>query len=164
MCHHAGLPATIFRPHNVYGPRMGMSHVVPELLKRALEAPRDGTLEVASVEHRRAFCYVDDAVETLCRLASAPDAEGGVYNVGNQDTEVAIGDLSDIVLQTVGRTDLTIAPLPPTPGSPERRCPDMTRTVAVTGYRPAVTVAEGVRRTYDWYAEHVFSGRERTAV
>ena len=35
MCSHSGLPFTIVRPHNFYGPRMGLSHVIPELLKKA---------------------------------------------------------------------------------------------------------------------------------
>lgn len=164
MCHHAGIPATIFRPHNVYGPRMGMAHVIPELLKRAREAPPAGTLEVASVEHRRAFCYVDDAVAMLRRLADEPVAAGGTFNIGNQEREIAIGELADIVLQTVGRDDLGVTALPPTPGSPERRCPDMTRTVSVTGYEPAITVADGVGRTHRWYDAHVFSAAGRTAV
>ena len=33
---NSGLPVTIFRPHNIYGPRMGMSHVIPELIKKIL--------------------------------------------------------------------------------------------------------------------------------
>ena len=37
MCTQSGLPYTIFRPHNIYGPRMGMSHVIPEQLKKAYE-------------------------------------------------------------------------------------------------------------------------------
>ncbi len=32
LCHHSGLPFTALRPHNIYGPRMGMSHVIPEQL------------------------------------------------------------------------------------------------------------------------------------
>ena len=35
LCRHAGLPFTILRPHNLYGPRMGMAHVIPELHARA---------------------------------------------------------------------------------------------------------------------------------
>ena len=36
LCMNSGLPVTIFRPHNIYGPRMGMSHVIPELIKKIL--------------------------------------------------------------------------------------------------------------------------------
>ena len=46
---------------------MGLSHVIPELLERAHAAPDGGELEVFSVDHRRTFCYVDDAVELIAR-------------------------------------------------------------------------------------------------
>ena len=55
-----GRPFTIVRYHNVYGPRMGYDHVIPELYQRAV-AGQD-PLVVYSPRHRRAFCYVDDAV------------------------------------------------------------------------------------------------------
>jgi UDP-glucose 4-epimerase len=164
MCHHAGIPFTLFRPHNVYGPRMGLSHVLPELMKKAIALPPGGALEVASVEHRRAFCFVEDAVEQLIRLAEAPGAAGGTFNIGNDKAECSIGDVARTVLETVGRADLRLEALPATPGSPERRAPDMTHTNTVTGYVPHIGLAEGARRTWTWYEENVFSGREVSAL
>ena len=162
MCHHAGIPFTIVRPYNVYGPRMGMSHVVPELLKRAVEQPKGGKLEVASVNHRRAFCYISDAVEMIERLALAERAVSGTYNVGNEDAEASIGELARLVADTLGRR-LDIVPLPPTPGSPPRRRPDMGKTIATTGYAPRIGLIDGVALTYGWYKDHVFGGEGVTA-
>ncbi len=156
MCHQAGVPFTIIRPHNVYGPRMGMAHVIPEVLKRSHDLKDGSNLDVASVEHRRAFCYVDDAVEMIFRLSAAAGALGGTFNVGDQAAEISVGDLARMILSVVGR-NARINPLPPTPESPARRCPDMRRTIAVTGYEPVVSLADGVRRTYDWYRSNVFS-------
>jgi len=158
MCHHAGLPVTIFRPHNVYGPRMGMVHVLPELMKKALDLPKGGTLDVASMDHRRAFCYIDDALAELIALAQSEDALGGTFNLGNQAAEVTIEQVARIVLQVSGRDDVTLAGRPDTAGSPSRRCPDMTRTIAVTGFTPAIDLAEGAARTFAWYRDNVFSG------
>jgi UDP-glucose 4-epimerase len=157
LCLSSGLPVTIVRPHNFYGPRMGLSHVVPELLKRAYETPDGGTLEVYSVEHRRTFCYIEDAVEILFRASVASECAGQTLNVGAERPEISIQELAEIVVETVGR-DLDIRALPATPGSPPRRAPDMTRTVGLTGHAPAVSVADGVRRTFDWYRERVFEG------
>lgn len=164
MCHHAGVPFTIFRPHNVFGPRMGMVHVVPELLKRALDAPDGGSLSVASVDHSRAFCYVDDAVRMLIEMAVSDGAQNTVLNLGNAETEITIGDLARIVLRITGRCDLSIEAKPATPGSPARRCPDMSRSITVTGFEPQIGVEEGVRRTFDWYRENIFSGGGETAL
>lgn len=159
MCQHSGLPFTIVRPHNIYGPRMGLAHVVPELMMKAYSLPRGGRLAVASVKHRRAFCFIDDAVEMLHRLAVAPEAIGGTFNLGNQEEERTIGDVARTILRAVDRADLEIVPLPETAGSPARRCPDMSRTIAVTGFRPKVDLEEGASRTFDWYFKNVFSNR-----
>jgi nucleoside-diphosphate-sugar epimerase len=161
MCQHAGVPFTVLRPHNVYGPRMGLAHVIPELLQRAHHASPGQPLEVASVDHRRTFCYVEDAIEMLWRAASSPACSGETLNIGVAEPEVAIGELARLIVHTVGKP-IEIVPLPPTPGSPARRRPDMTKTLALTGYRPQVELPSGVRRTYDWYQAHVFE--PRTAV
>lgn len=156
LCLSAGLPVTIVRPHNFYGPRMGMSHVIPELLGRAHATPDGGSLEVYSVDHRRTFCFIDDAVELVLRAALAPDGEGRVLNAGAQEPEWTIGGVAEVVCRTVGK-QLKIVPLPPTPGSSLRRAPDLSEILALTGYTPAVGLEEGVRRTYDWYRDNVFS-------
>ena len=155
MSFQSGLPVTVVRPHNVYGPRMGLAHVIPELLQRAYEAEDGGRLGVYSVEHRRTFCHVSDAVEMMARAARAPDGVGQTLNIGKQTPEIRIGDLAERIVEVVGR-QLEIDPLPPHPGSPARRCPDMTRTIEVTGYVAEVTIEDGVRDTYDWYRPNVF--------
>jgi UDP-glucose 4-epimerase len=154
MCHNGGVPFTIVRPHNVYGPRMGLAHVIPELLQRAHGAT-DGRLEVFSVEHKRTFCFVDDAVEMILRSLEAPGCEGQTLNVGTQAPEVTIGELAALIAEVVGKT-LEIVPLPATPGSPVRRCPDMSRTAELTGYTSRVTLEDGVTRTYEAYRTRVF--------
>lgn len=155
LCRHAAVPFTIVRPHNIYGPRMGMAHVVPELLKRAHDAEDGQAITVFSPGHKRTFCYIDDAVELLLRLAHSPRAEGGTFNVGSPDEETTMADLAAIVARTVGRR-IEIAPGPDTEGSPARRRPDMSRTLAATSLRAFVPLEEGVRRTYEWYRTNLF--------
>ena len=89
LCEQSGLPCTIIRPHNVYGPRMGMRHVIPQLLQRAHETG-DDTLEVYSPTHTRTFCYVSDAVEIIRRLMTTEEAIGKAVNVGSQAPEISI--------------------------------------------------------------------------
>ncbi|MCP5042260.1 MAG: NAD-dependent epimerase/dehydratase family protein [bacterium] len=155
MVQQSGLPFTIVRPHNIYGPRMGMSHVVPQLLEKAHHLQAGDKLEVFSVDHRRTFCYIDDAIEMIARVAAEAGCEGEVLNIGNQQPEIAIGELAQVVLEAVGR-DAAIDPRPATPGSPTRRCPDVSRLAQRTGYRGVVSLEEGVARTYEWYRKRVF--------
>jgi nucleoside-diphosphate-sugar epimerase len=162
LCHQSGLPFTIIRPHNFYGPRMGLSHVIPQLLQRIHDASDGDELVVYSVDHQRTFCFIDDAIEYIARLLGTDEAIGGTFNVGVQSPEMTIGALAELLLGVVGR-DLRIVPGETTPGSPHRRCPDMTHTISVTGYEPAVSLTDGVTRTYDWYRERVFEGGQLSA-
>jgi nucleoside-diphosphate-sugar epimerase len=70
---------------------------------------------------------------------------------------VSTGEVTRIILEVTGRTDLEIVPLPETPGSPARRCPDMTKTINLIGSLPFLSLKDGVERTYKWYTENVFS-------
>jgi nucleoside-diphosphate-sugar epimerase len=158
MCHQARIPFTILRPHNLYGPRMGLAHVIPELLQRAHAAPNGGFLEVHSGDHRRTFCFIDDAVEMIWRATGSTRGEGETLNIGSQAPELSMSELGTIVAQTVGKT-LQIVPLPATPGSPPRRCPDMTKTSSVTTYTPRVGLVDGIRKTYEWYRSNSFAAQ-----
>ena len=155
LCHHSGLPYTILRPHNIYGPRMGLRHVVPELLQRAHLAPPGGELEVFSADHTRTFCYVDDAVELIRRLAEVDAGRNATFNLGTEDGETTMRGLAEIVIRVVGKP-LTIRVGSTTAGSPKRRRPDMSRAIAAAGYEPSAPLEDGVRRTFEWYRTHVF--------
>ena len=160
VCHHAGVPFTVLRPHNVYGPRMGLAHVIPELLQRAHAAAPGDPLEVASVDHRRTFCYVDDAVEMIWLAASSPACAGQTLNVGAERPELTIAHLARLIAATVGK-DLEVVPRAATPGSPRRRCPDMSAARGLLGYEARVQLTDGLRRTYDWYRREVFDSARR---
>lgn len=155
MCNMSGLPVTNVRLHNVYGPRMGMSHVIPELLFKAWKAQDGAALEVFSVEHKRTFCYVSDAISMIRALVESDAAVGQTVNIGNESPEVTIGELADVIVSAVGRK-LEIIPQPATPGSPARRCPSTRLLDQLTGVQGALNLEQGVKQTYDWYLENVF--------
>ena len=162
MCLHSGVPVTIVRPHNFYGPRMGMSHVIPELLKNVYES-EDGSLDVYSVDHKRTFCFINDAVEIMIMLAENSEAVGQSFNVGNQNDEITMVDLAKMIFEVVGK-NIRINPLSATAGSVERRCPDMTKTQNLIGYQPKYTLREGLNRTFDWYRNNIFNREEICAI
>jgi len=149
------VPYIVGRFHNVYGPRMGFDHVVPELSQRALA--REDPFKVYGLEQRRAFCYVTDAVEAMTRLMEAPRAAGQIVNIGNAE-EVSIERLVDIVLR-LAEFAPAIERRPAPAGSPSRRCPDISRLRALTGFAPKVDLESGVRLTFAWYRDHSTAGR-----
>ena len=157
VMNQSGLPFTIIRPHNFYGPRMGMSHVIPELLRKAYEAKNGEKLEVFSVDHCRTFCYISDAVKMIRLLAESDKTLGQAYNVGNQQPEVSILKVAEMILDITGKK-LLIDAKPATIGSPARRCPEMSKVEKCIDYSGQVGLKEGIEKTYSWYKENVFEG------
>ena len=162
MCQQADLPFTIFRPHNVYGPRMGMVHIIPEQLRKIWEAVPDTEVGVYSSDHRRSFCYIDDAVEMLKKMLETDSCVGKTLNLGNESPEITIRKVAQTCIDVTGKK-LTIKALPPTPGSPERRAPDMKQCQKILNYQPKVDLVEGISKTWAWYCEHIFEGSGPTA-
>jgi UDP-glucose 4-epimerase/UDP-glucuronate decarboxylase len=143
-------PFVIVRYHNVYGPRMGYEHVIPELYLRA----RGGQdpLTVYSADHSRAFCYVADAVRATVAAMRSPAADNQTLNIGNDAEEVAISDLAARILSAAGLANRLAPAVFPDPIP--RRAPDLTRTRALLGYAPAVTLDQGIALTINWYSTH----------
>ena len=157
MCQHSDVPFTIFRPHNIYGPRMGMAHVIPELLRKVWDIQPPRPLEVYSADHYRSFCYIDDAVEMLKRMLNIDACDQETLNLGAQGPEIAMSDLAQICIDLIGK-NLIIKPMAPTSGSPHRRAPNMSRSRHLLGYEARIGLEQGIERTLDWYREYVFSG------
>lgn len=141
-------PFTIVRYHNVYGPRMGYEHVIPELFLRA--ANGENPLQVYSTTNTRAFCYVDDAVRLTIQAMRQPELRGLTLNVGNDREEVTIAQVAKTILAAADiDADLEAreAANDPIP----RRCPDMSRARELFGYEPRYDLRAGVAKTVAWY-------------
>ncbi len=148
--------AVIFRPHNVYGPDMGWEHVVPQFalrMKRLSDAQSSGTLQFriqGSGRETRAFVHVDDFTDGLM-LVVEKGAHLGIYHIGTSE-ETSIAELAHHVAAPFGRS-IELVPGEAAKGGTLRRCPDI-RKLEALGYKPRVLLAEGVRRTAEWYAAH----------
>jgi UDP-glucuronate decarboxylase len=151
----------IARYHNVYGPRMGSSHVVPQLIRRALAGT--DPFPIYGAHQSRAFCYVDDAVEATLRLVRCAGDDAIVANVGDDREEVRILALCERILGLAGIRPRVVPEDPPA-GSPARRRPDLRVIRERTGYEPRVDLDEGLRRTFAWYARAEEAGRLSSAV
>jgi UDP-glucuronate decarboxylase len=142
-------PFVIVRYHNVYGPRMGMDHVIPELYQRA--AAGQDPLVVYSPAHRRAFCYVADAIAATLAAMRSPAAAAATINVGNDREEIEIAELARRLLSAAGierELDGQQAENDPV----DRRCPDLSRARELLAYEPRVSLDEGLAATIAWYA------------
>ena len=144
------LPVTCLRPFNVYGPRQVGEGAIQQFAKRAISGqPLYVYNEGTSI---RAWCYVDDAVDALCRVLVLDAAIGESFNIGNPVTAVTVRDLAHLVARLAGRAD-AIENRERTQPDVELRVPDITKAREVLGFDPQVDLEEGVRRTLQWYRE-----------
>jgi nucleoside-diphosphate-sugar epimerase len=147
----------IFRPHNVYGPDMGWEHVIPQMALRldaAAKAQSSGTLQfkIQGIGNEtRSFCFIDDLVAGVMVMREK-GAHLGIYHIGTME-EVTIADLARRIAAVRGREIKPVAGAPMAGGT-SRRCPDISK-LAGLGYKPRVTLSEGLKPTLDWYWRNV---------
>lgn len=150
-CQSLGIPAVIVRPHNFYGPRAGFDHVIPELCQRI--ARREDPFVLFGAEQTRTFCYIDDAVSAIASLVNhtIPGTGTRVYNVGGTE-EVTMAELAERLFRTAGWRPRVIEQRAAPPGSVSRRKPDIAKIRRDVGWAPQVSLEDGLRPTFAWYA------------
>jgi nucleoside-diphosphate-sugar epimerase len=144
-CRSAKIPYSIIRFHNVYGPRMGDKHVVPDFLNRA----RVGSYVLYGYEDTRSFIYVDDAVSATILVAGSDACIGEIVNIGGTD-EITMLELARKIMTICDmKGDITLYPSPT--GSVKRRAPDISKLKYLTGYTPQWDLEAGLRVTAEYY-------------
>ena len=142
-----GLAVVACRFHNLYGPRMGHAHVIPQFIDRILDRVDPFAIHG---DQTRSYCYIDDAIDILVALRDVPEPPA-VLNVGNCTEEVSTVDLARRLFCLAGwSAPIEVHPAPD--GSPARRCPDVSLATRLTGLRPAWSLDEGLRTTFSWYS------------
>ncbi|MEY9849596.1 GDP-mannose 4,6-dehydratase [Streptacidiphilus sp. MAP5-3] len=161
--HHAfELPVTVVRPFNTYGPRQSARAVIPSILAQLHAGAKE--LRMGSLTPTRDFTYATDTAAGFLALADCDRAVGEVVNLGTGQ-EISIGDLARSLIEASGRTDVEItvdpARLRPSGSEVHRLLSDNSRAHDWSGWRPEVTLAEGLARTSAWVAGnlHLFDPR-----
>ncbi|MEK7555858.1 MAG: GDP-mannose 4,6-dehydratase [Patescibacteria group bacterium] len=157
MIHYAAmynLRALIVRPHNFYGPRAGYDHVIPEFSMRILD--RIDPFPIYGADDTRTFCYIEDAVRAMQMLMDSAKTDKQPIEV------VHIGDTEEIMIRDLAEKMFTVAEWKPKTteikdsphGSVKRRLADVTKLKNLVGWKPEVTLDEGLKKTFEWYREH----------
>ena len=139
-------PFTIVRYHNVYGPRMGDKHVIPDFIERA----KKGIYELYGYEDTRSFIYVTDAVDATIQCAELEKTLNGIFNLGSPD-EVKILDLGKKIMEIINNNS-EIKCYPSPSGSVKRRAPDIQKISDAINFSPAVDLESGLLKTIQFYA------------
>jgi len=144
------MPVTVIRYHNIYGPRMGSKHVIPEFIMRALGGERP--FGIFGGGETRAFCHVSDAVAATYSVAVTPACDQEIVHIGTME-EISIETLAATILRMM-QSDAPIEEKGRRSGSVSRRCPDTAKLQRLTGFTPKVSLADGLKETIDWYRNH----------
>ena len=152
--HHSfGLPVTLARPFNTYGPRQSARAVIPTIISQVAAGCR--TLKLGDLRPTRDFNYVEDTCRGLLALAECDAAVGEVVNIGSNH-EISIGDTVKLILELMD-ADVDVQQederLRPPQSEVFRLWCDNRKIERLTGFRPRVDLRQGLRRTIDWFTD-----------
>jgi nucleoside-diphosphate-sugar epimerase len=144
-----GMPIKVVRIFNTYGPRMDPEdgRIVSNFIVQALRG--DAITIYGDGSQTRSFCYVDDLVEAIVRMARSDRAFTGPVNIGNPG-EFTVREAAELIKSMTGSTsEIVYMPLPS--DDPRKRKPDIGLAESKLAWRPTIDFAEGVRRTVEYF-------------
>lgn len=141
-----GVPVTIIRPFNVYGPGQDRRFLIPTILAQAID-PQQTAIAVADLSPRRDYIFITDLIDFLLRTTFR--REGGIFNVGS-GSSWGVGDIIAMVNEL-----LPVPKLVHTNGllRPEEVADvvaDISRARNTFGWEPLVTLRDGLKKTLAW--------------
>lgn len=155
--HTFELPVAVTRFANIYGGGdLNPSRLIPEAVAAVLEGRSPVIRSDGSPQ--RDFLYVEDAVGAYLAIADAlggPDGVGGEAFNGGGDEPHSVFEVVELLCRVAGsdvRPDVRGQGTPR--GEIDRQFVDSTKLRQATGWRPEVSLEEGLRRTVEWYRNH----------
>lgn len=144
-CRYAGIPCTVVRPGNVYGPSYDWSkphkHVIPSLITRML-AGEDPLIVWGSGFQSRSFMYEEDCAKLIVALSK----HEGTFNLGGE--EIRIGALVKVIADLIGYKGRIVFDTSK-PEGPRRKVQDTTKLGQVLGSVISTPLEEGLKKTID---------------
>lgn len=177
LAHNAenGMPFTIIRPYNWFGPRMDFipgrdGEGVPRVLACFMTALLDGQPMqlVDGGGAYRTITYIDDAVDALMLMLDQPQAsKNQIFNLGNRGGEVTMRELAylmrDIAAEITGREEFLEHPIVETSGEAfygkgyedcDRRVPDIKKAESLLGWKAKTSLRDTLRTTMKYYFDN----------
>ncbi|GAC1528382.1 MAG: NAD(P)-dependent oxidoreductase [Thermoleophilaceae bacterium] len=151
-----GLPYTICRPFNAYGPgelpadEPGIAHAVPDLIRKVLSGQRP--LQIfGSGEQTRTLTHIDDIAEGIVRAMADPAGENEDFNI-SAATELSVAEIARIVWEECGEPPerFELAHVPSFAVDVQRRWPSVEKAWRLLGFEAQVDIRDGIRETVEW--------------
>jgi dTDP-glucose 4,6-dehydratase len=146
-----GVPVTIVRPFNTFGPRQSARAVIPTIIVQAFGG---SAIRLGSLHPTRDMNFVENTVEGFVAAATHEAVLGEIVNVGS-GREISIGDLAHMIVGLVGSSSEIAedaARIRPEKSEVERLLCDNAKALRLMDWTPTVDLETGLRRTIEWFA------------
>ncbi|MEG2037710.1 MAG: NAD-dependent 4,6-dehydratase LegB [Ruthenibacterium sp.] len=150
-----GLPVSIVRPFNTYGPRQSARAVIPTIVTQLLNGRTE--LHLGSLTPTRDFNYVKDTAAGFIAIANCEAAVGQEINIATQ-REISIGDLADELIRQINPAAKIVTDterLRPEKSEVNRLLGDSTKLRSMTGWQPAYSFEQGLAETVAFLKAHL---------
>ncbi|MBU6338054.1 MAG: NAD(P)-dependent oxidoreductase [Acidobacteria bacterium] len=157
-----GLPFTICRPFNAYGPgempedEPGIAHAVPDLIRKCLALPSDDApLPIfGDGTHTRTLTHVDDIADGIVAAMASPAGLGEDFNI-SASREMTVAQIAEVIWAACGRDPekFALETGPSFEVDVVRRWPDVSKAREQLGWEAQIDVEEGVGQTVAWLRE-----------
>lgn len=148
-----GLPVTVARPFNTYGPRQSARAIIPTVIMQI--AHKNKFIEVGDITPTRDFNYVEDTCQGFIAIAESEGSQGEVLNIGS-NSEISIGDAISII-QIIMRSDIPVKSvderLRPSSSEVRRLWCDNSKIRNLCGFESKNSLEDGLRKTVKWFCE-----------
>jgi nucleoside-diphosphate-sugar epimerase len=162
-----GLPFTICRPFNAYGPgempesEPGIAHAVPDLIKKALSGQHP--LEIfGSGEQTRTLTYVDDIADGIVTAMAHSAGENDDFNISASE-ERTVAEIAQIIWEACGLDPdrFELEHVPSYEVDVQRRWPSVEKARKVLGWEARVDFRDGIATTVEWLRAQELASRNR---
>lgn len=152
------IPCCTLMFHNVYGSPCDFgerSQVIPALIRKAIQYPDEPFIVWGSGYQGRAFIHVDDIVNAIC-LAIERGWGHGHIQIG-PSVCTSIKDIAETIVK-ISNKDIDIEYDISRPEGDKARCADYSKAMNILGWKPNVTLEDGLRQQYDWIEKQLKNG------
>jgi NAD dependent epimerase/dehydratase len=149
-----GLPVTILRPFNTFGPRQSARAIIPTIISQALSRPM---IKLGRLDPRRDLTYVKDTVEGFVSIAGCDAALGRPVNIG-RGSDISIGELVEMIAGRLGipvRVESDEQRIRPAASEVERLLAGTGLARSLWGWESRYTLERGLDETIAWVRENL---------
>jgi len=150
-----GMPITVLRPFNTYGPRQSARAVIPTIITQIIRGKKE--IELGSLRPTRDLVFVEDTVAGFHRVMNTPKTEGEVVHLGT-GYEISIGDLAKLIADLMNVKIIihnSEERVRPCRSEVERLVADPTKAKKLLKWRPQYLGLNGLKRgllkTIEWF-------------